>query len=111
MFVQLRTVLDTKSLAAVYHALVQSILQYCVVTWGGISKYLFERVTKIQKLILKVIYRKPRLFSSKLLFEISGVLDVRQLFIKFILIHYKFHRRVTGLRHDHDIRLMSNPLT
>lgn len=96
--------MDRKTLFNVYYALVQSLLSYGNLGWGGAGKTLRDRLTKVQKLILKIIIHKPPLYSTDRLFADTQVLDVRQLFVKTLLLHYHKQKTPTTDRHDHDTR-------
>lgn len=81
VFKNLRSVADFDCLKGVYFALVQSILSYCSTAWGGSIKTQILRVERAQRVVLKVMSSKPRLYSTSLLYSLCQVLTVRQLFI------------------------------
>lgn len=76
--------IPTKQLTGIYHAFVQSKLQYMVGLWGAASKTLLLSLQLIQKRCLKAVYRKPRLHPTLQLYEeaapsILPVLAMREL--------------------------------
>lgn len=81
IFKGLRDVADKHTMRMVYEALVQSIIGYCITTWGGACKTKLIRVERAQRMILKVSLSKPRLFNTTTLYEEAQVLTVRQLYI------------------------------
>jgi hypothetical protein len=81
VFKKLRTIAEPKLIKLVYLALCQSIVQYCITSWGGTQKSNLLPLERAQRAILKVAYSLPFLYSTSLLYKHSNVLTVRQLFI------------------------------
>ena len=81
VFKKLRKSADRETLLCVYHALAQSLLQYCVVVWGGVGKTILLPLERAQRAILKVMLGRPRRYSTDLLYSECSVLTVRQLYI------------------------------
>lgn len=65
----------------IYTSLVQSILTYCITIWGGAAKTQFLGLERAQRSLIKVMYFKKRRFSTEELYQISGLLSVRKLYI------------------------------
>ncbi|CAB3235085.1 unnamed protein product [Arctia plantaginis] len=86
IFKTIRCVLDTQRLKAVYFALVQSVLTYCITIWGGAPKIRLIDLERTQRAILKVALCKPYRFPTALLYREAEVLTVRQLFILYTLL-------------------------
>lgn len=84
-FYQLREFLPLKLLKTVYSALIESILNYGILIWGAAYKNSLEPLYIIQKYILKIIYKKPKIYSTEQLFIDLQLLTVRQLFIKRVI--------------------------
>lgn len=84
VFRKLRNIADPKLIRQVYFALCQSILTYCITTWGGAGKTLLLTTERAQRAILKVSTFRPFLFPTNLLYKKCEVLTVRQLFIMSI---------------------------
>jgi hypothetical protein len=76
-----RHVADARILKNVYLTLSQSIVTYCLTSWGGAAKSKLIELERAQRLILKVCLFKPRLFPTATLYQEAEVLTVRQLFI------------------------------
>ena len=89
IYKRIRNILDTKTIRSVYFALTQSLLMYGITAWGGCTDIALNPLERVQKCIIKVILRKPTRFSSDELFNIFKVLDVRQLFIKYVMCDFK----------------------
>lgn len=81
IFKTLRHVADVNLLKTVYFALVQSLLTYCITSWGGASKTIMIELERAQRAVLKVSYFKSYRYPSSQLYKESKVLTVRQLFI------------------------------
>lgn len=79
-FRYLKDFLSTSQLKILYFSLVQTHLSYGIIGWGGVLNSHVKSLEVIQKWVLKIIFNKNRLFPSDTLFDMSGVMDVRQLF-------------------------------
>lgn len=98
-FVVLRNVMDTESLKRVYYALVESLLSYGIIAWGGTNFSHIEPIYKVQKLILRISYFKPARFPSEVLFKEIEVLSLRQLYVERVLNYFYNHPQ---LKHSID---------
>ena len=74
-------------LRIVYLALVQSIIQYGVLGWGGIGKSNLTPLVLLQKRIIKICLHKPLDYPTKLIYQEFGVLNIDQIY-KYILLSY-----------------------
>ena len=81
IFWKLRNSADHETLLCVYYALAQSLLQYCIVVWGGIGKTALLPLERTQRAILKVMLGRPRRYSTVSLYTECPVLSVRRLFV------------------------------
>lgn len=79
-FYILREILGKKLLNSVYKALVESLLRYGLVVWGGLSNTCMKQLNVVQNYILKIINRKSKRYSTRLLYS-EEILDVRSLYI------------------------------
>lgn len=99
---KLRNIIGTKILAnTIYHALFLSILRYGIITWGGCNTTHISGIEILQKAALKKIYDKPRTYPSKLLFQETQQLTIRQLYILRISLYLAklgelYEQRITG---------------
>ena len=87
VFYRLRHFLPTNMLLTVYKTLAQLILQYGIIGWGGVSLSKMNPLITTQKYILKVLLNKKMNFSSNLTYELTNVLDIKQIYIKSIILH------------------------
>jgi hypothetical protein len=111
-FIKLRDVLDRKTLKTVYFSIVQSVLSYGIVGWGGTYYTYLDPLIKVQKLILRVMGRKHPRYASEQLFGDFQVLDIRQLYTREILLlaqrdkgKYPVQTHLYGTRNRHLIPL------
>ncbi|KAJ8705100.1 hypothetical protein PYW08_012420 [Mythimna loreyi] len=81
IFKRLGKVADEAIVKMVYFSLCQSILGYCIVSWGSAAKSHMMKIERAQRALLKVAYRRPYRYRTNLLYAETKVLRVRQLYI------------------------------
>lgn len=105
VFYKLRNILPLKILKMTYKSLVESILTYGIIIWGGTYSSQLKNIKITQKWILKVMLWKNRRYSTEQLFLDSNVFNVNGLYILNIA---KFVYRNRELRiptnHIHNTR-------
>lgn len=79
-FLILKTFLNKNLLKEIYFALCQSSIEYAICAYGGASKTALNRLSVAQKLILKIIFNRNRLFSTESLFREAKVMNITKLF-------------------------------
>lgn len=105
IFVKLRQILPAHKLRTIYYALVESIVRYGILVWGGTYHNHVDPLIKVQKLLLKIICYRPRLYPTEQLFKEYKVLSVRQLYIYTVLIFIKTNPHLTrNVDHAHNTR-------
>lgn len=95
----LRQSASLKVLYNVYFALCQSLIEYCLPSWGGALKSHLIQLERAQRSDLKVMLKKPFLYPTSKLYQESSILSVRQLFI--LKVTLKVHRTVVHSK-DHE---------
>lgn len=65
----------------VYFALCQSLIEYCITSWGGAAKTHLIKVERAQRVLLKVGAGLPFRFPTEELYKKWDILSVRQTFI------------------------------
>lgn len=70
-FYLLREFLTTGILVMVYKSLVESLIRYGIVVWGGLYSSTLYKLEILQKYLLKIIYRKRRTYPTELLFTVN----------------------------------------
>lgn len=105
IFYKLRNILPINILKMTYKSLVESILTYGIIIWGGTYNSQLKNVKITQKWILKVMLWKNRRYSTEQLFLDSNVLNVNGLYIlnvaKFI---YRNRELRVPTNHIHNTR-------
>lgn len=86
VFKNLRHVANHKILTTVYFALCQSLIMYCIISWGGAVKSFLIKLERAQRSILKVMHFLPYKYPTVELYRRSRVLTVRQLFVLGVVI-------------------------
>lgn len=93
----------------VYYALVQSVLQYGISAWGGLVGRYYLIIERAQKRLLKVLFEKPILFPTEMLFRELRILDPRQLYLKTLITSIpKFRHRLDFMDSTHRTRQAEN---
>lgn len=91
IFKKMRSISDASLINTLYLALCQSVLSYCIVSWGVASKTHLINIERAQRSVLKVAYHKKRRYSTDALYKETGLLRVRQLYILATIL--KFHKK------------------
>lgn len=86
-FRRLKCILDQTHLKIIYHSLVESQLYYGIIGWGGVRKNYLDHLEVLQRRFIKLIFNKSVLYPSDLLYEESGLFDVRMLYAKAVLVY------------------------
>lgn len=79
-FYVIREFLNAKILIMVYRSLVESLITYGIVVWGGLYNNALYKLNVVQKYILKIIYKKNRIYPSSFLFT-RETLNIRSLYM------------------------------
>lgn len=77
----LRDIADGGILKMVYLTLCQSVINYCILAWGGANSSVLILVERAQRAVLKVALRRPRWYSTISLYNDTQVLSVRKLYV------------------------------
>lgn len=81
IFKTLKQVTDIKTIKMVYYALCQSIVDYCITSWGGAAKTHLIQLERAHRAVLKVSAGHPYRFPTSTLYKEWALLTVRQSFI------------------------------
>lgn len=81
IFKSLKHVADRRTIKMVYYALCQSLIDYCIISWGGAAKTHLMEAERAQRAILKVAAGLPYRFSTVDLYKKWDVLSIRQTFV------------------------------
>lgn len=81
VFRRLRSGANFTVLKLAYYALAQSLISYCITSWGASGKNQMLRLERSQRAILKVMASKPIRFPTVDLYALWRVHSVRKLFV------------------------------
>lgn len=90
IFKRLRSIADISTIKMTYQALCQSLLSYCIISWGFAGKSILLTAERAQRAILKVAFKLGIRYPTDSLYRETGVLTVRQLYILSVLL--RFHK-------------------
>lgn len=85
-FYQLRDILSRKLLIMVYKSLVESLLTYGILVWGGMYRNALQKLNTTQNYILKIIFKKQRLYHTHLLYT-EDISNIRTLYFHSLCIY------------------------
>lgn len=105
-FLSLRNFMPLKLLKQVYYALTQSVLEYGIIAFGRADQSTIQNLKVIQNLILKILYKKKKRFSTKRLYEELDVLNIENLFKKNVCmyVHKNKHKLISYSDHQYSLR-------
>jgi hypothetical protein len=92
IFKNLRQVADRKLLLQVYTALCESVICYCLNSWGGAARTYMIVAERAQRAVLKVLLKLPFMYATTELYAISNTLSVRKLYVLKCLC--RFHKHI-----------------
>lgn len=78
---RIRDAADPKIALIVYTALCESIIAYCITSWGGSAMTAMLELERAQRAVLKVLLNRRKRFPTSALYSEAGVLSVRKIFI------------------------------
>lgn len=81
VFKNLRYIADRDVIKTIYLAICQSLIAYCITSWGGSYKSRMIKVERAQRAILKVSAFLPSLYPTNDVYNLWDVLTVRQIYI------------------------------
>lgn len=104
-FVQLRRFMPVKLLRTIFLALVQSIIQYGIIGWGGLSQSTIRPLILLHKRIIKICLRRKLDHPTHLIYKEFNVLNIKQIYMYTILNHYhKYQAKFISSDHGHNTR-------
>lgn len=77
----LRNIFTRTLLKTAYYALVQSVITYGLIAWGGTFYTHLKNVIVSQKILIKIIMKKPARYPTELLFNACGLKDLQDLYV------------------------------
>lgn len=112
-FCLLRNIVNIELKMSIYRALVESHLSYGIIAWGGAYQNTIQKLGAIQRKVLKIIHKKPHRFPTNELFELAGVLTVKQLYYRTVLVDTHNNKvNLSRPSHTHNTRyITTGPLS
>lgn len=108
-FYILRDILNKKLLTIIYKNLVESILQYGISVWGGAYESTMKQLKTAQNSIIKVMYKKQRLYPTNLLYTETDLCNIRTLYILAICTHINKNVNLENhIKHKYETRNKKN---
>lgn len=105
----LRDILGPRQMSMIYQSLVQPLISYGILAWGGLNKTVLKGVEVVQKWVLKIIYKKEITYPSDNLYLEARVLDPRQLYSVAVLKYMHNHPEcVLRPQYEYDTRNKQN---
>jgi hypothetical protein len=90
IFKKLRHITSQDLLKRIYYALAQSVICYCISSWGGASKTKFLEAERAQRCLLKIMFFKRFRFPTDELYLKYKLMSIRKLYIINIVL--KLHK-------------------
>lgn len=90
-FRRLSSVLDLQHLKVMYYALVESLIRYGIVGWGGAYNNILKKLEIQQKWFIKIIFKKNIRYPTEALFNETGLWDIRKLYCWSVLGNIKLN--------------------
>lgn len=107
-FYLLREFLERKLLLLIYKALVESLIRYGIIAWGGMYNNKIKQLNVVQNYILKIIFKRNKLYSTKLLYS-NDILNVRSLYILTTCSYvHKCNKLKNYISHKYETRTKTN---
>jgi len=102
----LKNMLDIKTLRIIYLALVQSVFSYGISIWGCTYTTHINVIYSTVNLLIKIILRKPKLYSTSLIYYELKVRTIIQVYERVILLYmYKVNISQFQPLHCYNTRL------
>lgn len=104
-FLRLRQILDLATMKIVYSSFVQSMIQYCILIWGGARKKYINKLFIAQKAVLKIMLKRNRRYPTEQVFQEAQIHSLNKLFVKQLIIHsHKLSQQGTVHNHQYNTR-------
>ena len=103
-FYTLREILTRQLLTMIYRALVESLIRYGIVIWGGLYNKAIKQLNVVQNYILKVINKKEKRYPTQRLYNLE-IFNVRSLYVLSVCSYvHKVENFKLYVNHNHETR-------
>ncbi|KAJ8977615.1 hypothetical protein NQ317_010236 [Molorchus minor] len=104
-FKYLSNILDLSHLKMLYYALVESRLSYGILGWGGVASSHLKKKNTLQKMYIKIIYKRNSTYPADALYSESNIHDLLQLYyLKIITYHFINKNKLEVIDHLYQTR-------
>lgn len=97
-------ILNKNNLKTIYHALVESHLNYGILAWGATTNNHIKPLEILQKRFIKLMLKEQKTYSTELVYNDAKVFDIRQLFYYNSNINYHRKKQYIVNPHEHNTR-------
>lgn len=88
----------------VYKALVESLIRYGIIIWGGLYNTALKQLNVIQNFILKIINKKEKRYPTQSIYSVN-ILNIRSLYILSVCLYvHKIQKFKKYPTHNHATR-------
>lgn len=107
-FYLLREFLNKKLIILIYKALIESLIRYGIIVWGGLYENALNQLNVVQNYILKIIDKKNKFYPTNLLYN-NEICNVRTLYMVSICSYIHKHDELKQyVNHTHETRNKTN---
>ena len=109
IFYRLRDILSKPLMMKVYNSLVESILRYGLVIWGGTYDVYLKEVHKVVNYILRIVLKKQKTYPSLKLYKKLEILNLYKLYAleSICFVHNKI-TYYSHINHNYQTRAKQN---
>uniref|UniRef100_A0A8D8VD09 Reverse transcriptase domain-containing protein n=1 Tax=Cacopsylla melanoneura TaxID=428564 RepID=A0A8D8VD09_9HEMI len=105
IFNSLKNICSQRIIRMIYFGLAQSLIQYCLVIWGGSYQNVIDPLRRTQNILLRIILKKDRMTHAKILYDTFKVPPLTDLYIyKLLFFSVKHAEKWTFPVHAHNTR-------
>lgn len=110
VFYNIRHVLNTKQLIVIYKALVESILRYAIIIWGGTYESTLKYLQTSQNRVIKVMSKNSKRYPTKQLYAESNLLNIKMIYALQSCIFIHTNNDKSYVNHSYQTRTTTNSL-
>lgn len=104
-FVILRTFMPKQSLRIVFLALAQTLIQYSIISWGGVASSVINPLVLLHKRLIKICLSKKIDYPTKQTYSDFNVFTIDQIYKYSLLTFYhKNQGKYKSTRHEYSTR-------
>lgn len=92
LFYKLRDYLNIQTLKIVYKALVESVIRYGIIVWGGLYESSLNPLNVTQNMIIKVMLKKNKRYPTSQLYLENNIFNIRLLYVQSSIIFIHIHK-------------------